>query len=107
MHDRPAGPSAFGQYNLETGPFSSIDVDDGRRGRQRAWEDVNQFTFGVDLDVGKKSRRKRMAEQSERERRQRDEEDDGWFADRSTGKQSRKQERKAQREEKRQNEFFC
>jgi protein AIR1/2 len=84
---RPEEPSAFGIYNLQTGPFSDVQYGSGSRGR-RQWEEdrsrAEEFVSDRGRDPGRKGKEKRMKGERERARR-RDleeeevEEEDDWF----------------------------
>lgn len=87
-HDRPSDPSAFGTYNINTGPFADAKNPQQRKPGKAAsyaarindaWGDG--YGHVLPLDVGKQGRRK---ERARMERRAQEVQDDGddWFANR-------------------------
>jgi protein AIR1/2 len=98
----PQEPSAFGAYNMMSGPFFDPNVETtttttSRQRSLRDWEENDiPESWGVDApsNVGKQGKKKDKVRMEKKAREQEEYDDDGWFDkarrdDKSEGKRSR------------------
>jgi protein AIR1/2 len=87
-HDKPSAPSAFGLYNILSGPFSDAATAATRPRAPRDWENGDTFGDGwgarAPINVGKRARNKdrlRMEQRALELREQEQDRDDSgdWF----------------------------
>ncbi|KZT24529.1 hypothetical protein NEOLEDRAFT_1134919 [Neolentinus lepideus HHB14362 ss-1] len=84
--DRPNEPSAFGSYNIMSGPFYNATVSSSKdkTRRPRDWESADHlgdgWGFNAPMNVGKQGRRKDRARMEQAAKDQEEGEDtDDWF----------------------------
>ncbi|EKM59927.1 uncharacterized protein PHACADRAFT_250735 [Phanerochaete carnosa HHB-10118-sp] len=91
-HDRPSDPSAFGTYNINTGPFADAKNPQQRKpGKAASYAARMNDAWGdgyghvLPLDVGKQGRKKERARMERRAQEVQADDADDWFAKRRGG----------------------